>query len=165
MPLHRSIVGEDGDLAIVGPPERPGVLTLDTDGLGPLLGKAGLVRIPDGIVLGQDREHPATHRLEDRVIGPDPGADEGLQGANGTALQRLGDVLGIAPLAAVEQPLDEAACVRLILIAAKKRREAVEEAIEFGFQGQELLLVHERSPRDGGKRVRVIALIPDRVLA
>ena len=79
----------------------------------------------------------------------------------GPALQRLGDVLGIAPLAAVEQPLDEAACVRLILIAAKKRREA----IEFGFQGQELLLVHERSPRDGGKRVRVIALIPDRVLA
>jgi hypothetical protein len=67
----------------------------------------------------------------------------------GPPLICLGDVLGIASLAAVEQPLDEASRVRLILIAAEEGGEAAEEAIEFGSQGQELLLVHGRSPRDG----------------
>jgi len=42
----------DGDLAIVGPAQGAGVLAFDADGLGPLLGEAGLVGVPDRVVIG-----------------------------------------------------------------------------------------------------------------
>jgi len=143
MPLHRGVIGEDGDLAIVGPPQRAGILPLDADGLGPLLGEAGLVGVPERVVIGERLQDTAAQVLEDRAIGPDTGADEGLQGAHRAAAHRLGDVLGIAAFAAVKQPLDEAAGVGLILVAAEHGGEAV----EFGFEGPQLWLIHDRSPR------------------
>src|SRR5512135_2442599 len=98
------------------------------DRLGPLLGKARLVGIPDGVVIGQHPQHGAAHALEDLAIGPDAGADEGLQGADRASAHGLSDVLGIATLTAMEQPLDEAARVRLILVTAEEGGEAVKEA-------------------------------------
>ena len=61
---------------------------------------------------------------------------------HGAAAHRLGDVLGVAPLAAVEQALEEAAHVSLILLSAEEGSELIKEAVEFGLEGQELLLVH-----------------------
>ena len=147
--LGRAVVGEDGDLAVVGPAQGAGVLALDADGLGPLLGEAGLVGVPDGVVVGQHLQHAAAHLVEDLGVGPGAGGEEGLEGADGPAAHGLGDVLGVAPLAAVEQPLDEAAGVGLVLVAAEEGGEAVEEAIELRLEGQQLRLVHDRSPRDG----------------
>jgi hypothetical protein len=41
----------------------------------------------------------------------------------------------------------------LILLGPEQRGEAVEEAIQLGLEGQQLLLVHERPPggADGGR--------------
>jgi hypothetical protein len=98
----------------------------------------------------------------DLAIRPGAGADEGLQGADGAAAHRLGDVLGIAALAAVEQPLDEAAGMGLILVAA----EVVEEAIEFRLEGPEFLLVHGTISRARDEEgVRLIVLVPDLIPA
>jgi hypothetical protein len=48
----------------------------------------------------------------------------------------------------MKQSLNKPACMRLIPVGPEERSEAVKEAIEFGLQCHELLLVHERSPRD-----------------
>ena len=61
----------------------------------------------------------------------------------------------------MEQALDEAACVDLILVAAEEGSEAVKEAVEFGLESQELLFVHERSPRVVRWDSRMIALVPE----
>jgi hypothetical protein len=84
----------------------------------------------------------AAHLLEDRPVRPGSGGDGGLEGADRPAVEGLGDVLGVAPLAAVEQALDEASGVRPVLLAAEEGGEAVEEAIELGLEGQSLRLVH-----------------------
>lgn len=84
-----------------------------------------------------------------------------MQGADRPAAHRLGDVLNVAPLAAAEQPLDEAAQVGLVLLPPEEGGEPVEEAVEFGLKGQELLLVHGRSPRDVESRAGVTALVSD----
>jgi hypothetical protein len=84
-----------------------------------------------------------------RPVRPGPGGDEGLEAAHGASAHGLGDVLGVASLAAVEQALDEASGVRLVLVAAEEGGEAVEEAIELGLEGQQLRLVHGRSQSGG----------------
>jgi hypothetical protein len=61
--------------------------------------------------------------------------------------------------------LNEAARMSLVPVRSEKRSEAVKEAIEFRLQCQELLLIHERSPRDGLGRNRMIDLVPDPALA
>jgi hypothetical protein len=65
----------------------------------------------------------------------------------------------------VQESLNEAACMSLIPLRSEKRSEAVKEAIEFGLQCQELLLIHERPPRDVLGSSRMIDLVPDPVLA
>jgi hypothetical protein len=86
--------------------------------------------------------------VEDFAIWPETGGDESLERTHGSTDHGLCNVLGVASVAATKQPLNEATRVGLIPVGPKERSEAVKEAIEFGLQCQELLLVHEQSLRN-----------------
>ena len=160
--LERAVVGENPNLTIVGASQRARVLTLDADRLAAFLGKAGLVVVADGIVIGQRFQDTATQLDEDSRILPSAGGNERLEVADVAAGNGLGDVLAIAALALVQQALDEATGMRLILLGAEQRGKAFEEAVEFRLQRQQLLLVHERPPgrRTGARQTPLVSKPP-----
>jgi hypothetical protein len=93
---------------------------------------------------------------------PSPRSHKRLQGTHGPAVEGLGDVFGIAAFTLVQQPLDEAACMGLILVAAKQGRVPVQETIQLGLERPQLLPVHERSlqRRIAGEGVRLVPFSP-----
>jgi hypothetical protein len=149
MSLGGAVVGEHGNLVVVGTAQRPGILSLDADRLGSLLGETRLVGVPDSVLVGEDLQNTVAHLAEDVAVRPDPGGDERLERSHWPAKHRLSDVLGIVAFPATKKALDETARVSLIAVRAEERSETVKEAIEFGLQCQKLLLIHERPPGDG----------------
>ena len=85
----------------------------------------------------------ATQLGKDPRVFPGSGGDERLQGPHRPTVESLGDVLGVASVAATQQSLNEPTGMGLIPGVPEQRRVAVEEAIQLGLQRFQLLLVHE----------------------
>src|SRR5205085_1327329 len=152
MPLDGAIIGENPNLAVVGPPQGAGVLPLDTDRLVPLLGEAGFVRVELAVGVSQLLEYVTAHLGEYAGIVPAAGGDERLEVADVAAGHGLGDVLAVAAFAAIEQPLDKELGVLLVLRASEQRSVIAQEAIQLGLQLQQFLLGHETAHPLAGNR-------------
>jgi hypothetical protein len=112
--LGRAVVGKHGYLAVVGSTQRAGVLALDADRLGSLLGETRLVGVPNGVIVAEDFDDEAAQLGENLAIRPDAGGDEGLQRSHGPTAHRFRNVLGVSSFTAAEESLNEAACMSLI---------------------------------------------------
>src|SRR5579884_1687761 len=137
-----AVVHEDTDLAVVGAAQTAGVLPLHTDRLGAFLRDAGFIDVEASLGIAEHFTDMALQRFEHVVVLPGREANELLQRADHAAVDRLGNVLGVAAFAAQEQPLHEAVGMGLGLLLAKQRGIALQEGIQFGLEPPEIACVH-----------------------
>ena len=148
MALAGGIGEEHPHLAVVPPAQCARVLPPDSGGVGPLLGKAGVVEDQDSTLGAQMFPHEPLQLVDAALVIPGGVAEKFLQPADRDA-HLLGHVLHVLALNREHQSSQVALAGGPPLRPAEEACEALVEALQFRDRRLEVLSIHRRCPRDG----------------
>ena len=148
-PIHQGTAAgggigqEDAELAVVDLAQSAAPLARHTTGGGPLLDEATAIQDHDRLGVGQFVTDVSAQLVDDRVVLPGAGADEGLDGlAVQTGLG--GDRLAGLAFQTAEEPVDDRAGMSPMFDAVEAREVAVKEG------GQAVLAAFDGLGGEGG---------------
>lgn len=130
MPTVGGVDEVDGDLGVLDPARRAGVLALDTDRGGALLQVAGLVDHQHGPVVGQVLDHVGAQVIADRVGVPFRAVQQVLHAVRGGIARVFGQGPAVLPRQVGQQAQDQCRCTAARFDPGEPSRDTARQLIE-----------------------------------
>ncbi|MGY4388372.1 hypothetical protein ACVWXB_001671 [Streptomyces sp. TE12347] len=130
MPAGGGVDEVDGDLGVLDPARRAGVLALDADRGGALLQVAGLVDHQHGFVIGQVLDHVGAYVVADRVGVPLRAVQQVLHAVRGGVARVLGQRPAVLPWQVRQQAQHQRLCVAAWFDPREPARDTARQLVE-----------------------------------